>query len=223
LQEVIFQALGAASVCWDENRVFDSERAKRIGDEVVDWIGEQIEGPFLSEGLALLGSSCMKNSERWFPAIHQPTAAVPLEAFMALGLGGEVGELLNFVKKGLRSGDALEKRDEIAAECADIFIYLLLFCNLASVDLIGETLRKITTNEARWGDLEQAPTAPTGTDLNLASARGMAQSFVAAQQPVGSGRPPRYGNCTCDCHVYDVSHVAPCCSPRDDDEGFLLS
>lgn len=43
LEEVVFQALGAASVCWDPmdcTGVFESDRAKKIGDEVVAWINE---------------------------------------------------------------------------------------------------------------------------------------------------------------------------------------
>lgn len=40
---VIFQALGAASVCWDDMTnagVFHSEEAKAIGDSVVEWLGD---------------------------------------------------------------------------------------------------------------------------------------------------------------------------------------
>jgi hypothetical protein len=41
LESVIFQALGAASVCWDNMLVsgtFDSTRAKAIGEEALSWI-----------------------------------------------------------------------------------------------------------------------------------------------------------------------------------------
>lgn len=41
LAEVIFQAIGAGSVCWDDmsgTGVFESDRAKALGDEVVAWI-----------------------------------------------------------------------------------------------------------------------------------------------------------------------------------------
>jgi hypothetical protein len=43
LREVVFQALGAASVCWDDIEkagVFQSEKAKEIGDALVAWIEE---------------------------------------------------------------------------------------------------------------------------------------------------------------------------------------
>ena len=41
LQEAVFQALGAASVCWDDmsgTGVFQSDRAKQIGDELMVFI-----------------------------------------------------------------------------------------------------------------------------------------------------------------------------------------
>lgn len=41
LEEVIFQALGAASTCWEDmsgTGVFDSNRAKSLGDDVIHWI-----------------------------------------------------------------------------------------------------------------------------------------------------------------------------------------
>ncbi len=46
LDEVIGQALGAASMCWDAPEragVFHSDRAKVILDEVVDWIRANAE------------------------------------------------------------------------------------------------------------------------------------------------------------------------------------
>lgn len=45
LQAVVFQALGAASSCWDNLRgagTFESGRAKAIGDDVYRWLTEQI-------------------------------------------------------------------------------------------------------------------------------------------------------------------------------------
>ena len=44
LEEVVFQALGAASACWESLEgagVFQSDRAKTIGDEVIDWINSR--------------------------------------------------------------------------------------------------------------------------------------------------------------------------------------
>lgn len=41
LEEVVVQAVGAGSACWehlDRAGVFQSERAKAIAEEVIDWI-----------------------------------------------------------------------------------------------------------------------------------------------------------------------------------------
>ena len=35
---VVFQALGAASTCWDKDGVFESEKAKEIGDRLTAWL-----------------------------------------------------------------------------------------------------------------------------------------------------------------------------------------
>ena len=46
LESAVFQALGAASVCWEDMRgtgVFQSDRAKAIGDRLVQFILQ--EGP----------------------------------------------------------------------------------------------------------------------------------------------------------------------------------
>lgn len=46
LEEVIFTALGAASACWESlegTGIFQSDRAKEIGDEVVEWINSRYE------------------------------------------------------------------------------------------------------------------------------------------------------------------------------------
>jgi hypothetical protein len=41
LEEVVFQALGEASACWEDLSgagMFDSDHAKGIGDELVEWL-----------------------------------------------------------------------------------------------------------------------------------------------------------------------------------------
>lgn len=54
LEAVIFQALGAASVCWakedlEEAGEFDSERAKNIGVALIDWIDANHRGPHVPD------------------------------------------------------------------------------------------------------------------------------------------------------------------------------
>jgi hypothetical protein len=44
LETVVFQALGAASICWErmnDTGVFDDQRAKAIGESLVGWLREQ--------------------------------------------------------------------------------------------------------------------------------------------------------------------------------------
>lgn len=38
LREAVFLSLGAASVCWDDDRVFESERAEQIGYALITYI-----------------------------------------------------------------------------------------------------------------------------------------------------------------------------------------
>src|SRR6266851_1721416 len=46
LKEIVFQGLGEASMCWSETPkgVFDSDRAKRVGDEIMQAIEEEMSG-----------------------------------------------------------------------------------------------------------------------------------------------------------------------------------
>ena len=48
LESAVFQALGAASMCWVPlpNGVFDSDRAKDIGDKLVAWLGANQRNAF---------------------------------------------------------------------------------------------------------------------------------------------------------------------------------
>jgi hypothetical protein len=43
LEEAVFQSIGEASVCWEDvpTGVFDSTRAKRVGDELMAFIKKQ--------------------------------------------------------------------------------------------------------------------------------------------------------------------------------------
>lgn len=46
LEELVFQALGAASVCWDsleKTGVFNSDRAKALGDHIIEWINKNYD------------------------------------------------------------------------------------------------------------------------------------------------------------------------------------
>jgi len=58
--------------------------------------------------------------------------------FLALALGGEVGELQNLIKKIWRGDFTLHERwTEIAGEMADVRVYLELFARACGYDLDG--------------------------------------------------------------------------------------
>ena len=99
----------------------------------------------LSHDLNELAEHMKANSKRWFPLLDHN------EVFYTLGLVGEAGELANLIKKGIRSSWGVFSLEEVAAECADIFTYLLLLCNQLDIDIIGAYELKEQICEERWG------------------------------------------------------------------------
>ncbi len=80
----------------------------------------------------------------------------------AVALGGECGKLQDKVKKINRLRDKLEHLRnqstdeckiiaEIGEECADVFLYLLLFAQRAGIDLEAETVRKFNLVSEQMG------------------------------------------------------------------------
>jgi len=55
--------------------------------------------------------------------------------YLSLGLAGEVGEVLNKVKKLFRDGDSADKRAELRKELGDVFWYLVRLCDTLSFDI----------------------------------------------------------------------------------------
>jgi len=151
LEDLVFQALGAASACWanlEGAGVFESDRAKAIGDELLERLRAHLGG---YTKLQLLAGEMRANSERWFPQLHDGTK--DLSVFYALGLAGEVGEVANVVKKMQRdTGFDVALYAGLAAELADVFVYLLLLADECGVDLLLEYRHKVTVNEQRWGN-----------------------------------------------------------------------
>jgi NTP pyrophosphatase (non-canonical NTP hydrolase) len=101
--------------------------------------------------LASLAAQMRANSERWFPATHDPDKRdMPLDVFYALGLSGEVGEVANDIKKMHRDEDWADSAASVPAELADVFVYLMLLADELGVDLVAEYQRKVAVNEQRW-------------------------------------------------------------------------
>jgi NTP pyrophosphatase (non-canonical NTP hydrolase) len=88
----------------------------------------------------------------------QVDATIRRLEYIALALGGEVGELGNEVKKirrQLLQGQNFVDLDlsNIKEEIADVLAYLLKLCNLMSWDLEKLYLEKMKTNEERFGEI----------------------------------------------------------------------
>lgn len=96
--------------------------------------------------LRALQPFCHANSVNWFPDIHAEGRA---EVHFALGLAGEVGELVNLIKKRHR-GDQVNDQD-VAFEAADCLIYLLDLCEELGVDLTQAVRLKHAVLVERWG------------------------------------------------------------------------
>lgn len=108
--------------------------------------------PSTQQSLMVLAGEMRKNSERWFPQIHD--GSIDLTTFYALGLAGEAGEVANIAKKLMRSEPGLNVVDlhaGLATELADVFTYLLLLAEELGVLLVDEYERKVAVNEERWG------------------------------------------------------------------------
>lgn len=102
-----------------------------------------------------LQERAIKDSEFWFPDVHatQQSAVV----HFSLGIAGEVGELVNFIKKRNRAGWPAQDdlwTNEVAHEAADVAIYLMDICAELDIDLAEaiEAKRRILVN--RWGSPE---------------------------------------------------------------------
>jgi len=89
-----------------------------------------------------------EDSKRWFPS----SMNVP---FLALALGGEVGEVQNIVKKVMRGSTYIEEvREHLSEEIVDVLIYLvnLMGCEeFEDVDWMNVWYKKRAFNEARFG------------------------------------------------------------------------
>ena len=105
----------------------------------------------LGRPLDNLAANVEANSRRWFPNIYdEQRQPMPLPAYMALALSGEVGELCNYLKKQYRWKEERSYRDEITAELADSFTYLLLLSKALDIDLEWALMEKQRECAKRW-------------------------------------------------------------------------
>jgi NTP pyrophosphatase (non-canonical NTP hydrolase) len=106
------------------------------------------EQPKWNDGLHFLMNQANGDSLRWFPnAMNVP--------FLALALGGEVGEVQNIVKKVMRGSTTIDEvKEHLAVEIVDVLIYLvnLMGCEeFKDVNWMDVWYEKRAFNEERFG------------------------------------------------------------------------
>lgn len=101
--------------------------------------------------LARLIQQCRSDTRRWFPE------KVDDINHQALGLGGEVGEVLNLLKKVDRGDMPLEEvRKHLSEELVDVMIYLFTIFGILGVDPTTVYELKRAHNERRFGSNAQS-------------------------------------------------------------------
>ncbi len=106
--------------------------------------------------LRSIALQCSRNSERWFPHLHDRDVTSLNEQLkhMALGLTEEAGEVAGIVKKltGYTAGqDAHSRYESIGHELADVIVYAFNLAAVLDVDLDRALAEKTAICEARWG------------------------------------------------------------------------
>jgi NTP pyrophosphatase (non-canonical NTP hydrolase) len=97
-----------------------------------------------------LGDRMVADSERWFPKLHETDHSAAVH--FALGLAGEVGELVNLVKKVNRGSTSyVDVLADLAYEVADVLVYLLDLARVLGIDVDRALAEKHAICEARWG------------------------------------------------------------------------
>lgn len=102
--------------------------------------------------LVQLAKQCNEDSARWFPEANNLF-------HHALGLGGEVGEFQNIVKKVDRGSLDIkvpQVRYDLAMELTDVLIYVLNLAGLMHIDLEQTYKMKRAENEKRFGKEKSA-------------------------------------------------------------------
>ena len=90
-------------------------------------------------------------SERWFPTVHdRDKHSVALH--YTLGLAGEVGEVVELIKKAHRKGKVLKEIDtlKLEGELADVLSYLMDLAEHFKIDLAAAWWSKMAENERRY-------------------------------------------------------------------------
>lgn len=107
-------------------------------------------------------TTTLSNSKRWFPFDGDDREQV---IHQALGLCGEVGEVVEHVKKFHRGDfDAEELAERLHSELPDVLAYLLNLSELIGVDIAEALMEKQAVCEGRWGGRNPQGTVRQGSD-----------------------------------------------------------
>ena len=111
--------------------------------------------------LRSLSRQCSRNSERWFPHLHDRNVTSLNEQLkhMALGLTEEPGEVAGIIKKltGYTAGqDAHSRYEAIGHELTDVIVYAFNIAAALNIDLDVALYEKTAICEQRWGRSEVA-------------------------------------------------------------------
>lgn len=91
------------------------------------------------------------DSRAWFPSVHRTDHDAMVH--FALGIAGEVGELVNLIKKINRSSTTVANvYTELCHEVADVLIYLCDLAEVLNIDLESAVNEKRQVLIERWGD-----------------------------------------------------------------------
>jgi NTP pyrophosphatase (non-canonical NTP hydrolase) len=92
----------------------------------------------------------LADSRHWFPDVHRTDHDAIVH--FSLGIAGEVGELVNLVKKVNRGSITFEQvRTMMTHEMADVLIYLCDIAETLGIDLATAVEEKREILIERWG------------------------------------------------------------------------
>jgi NTP pyrophosphatase (non-canonical NTP hydrolase) len=112
--------------------------------------------------MADLQAAAVKDSKRWFPNSEIDVDIV----YHTLGLAGEVGEVVEIVKKIHRGDYTLEQaldpefmaakgKEPLDVEATDIFFYIINLLEICGSNLLELYYAKRAVNNKRWGNVTE--------------------------------------------------------------------
>lgn len=105
----------------------------------------------MSRTLNSIQQTALRDSKAWFPDVHRTDHDAIVH--FALGIAGEVGELVNLVKKVNRGSTTYTtEHTNLRNEMADVLIYLCDMAETLHIDLDEAVRLKRLILVKRWGE-----------------------------------------------------------------------